>query len=136
MNKHSQIVAVVGIVFDGERVLAMRRAATNEAGAGLWETLSGRVTRGEEPLKAIRREIREECGLEVTLDERPVATYATVRAGSPMIVIAFRARRLGGDVVRSDEHDDHGWWTPAEFRSRSTLTTLADVVDQAARLPW
>ena len=35
---------------DAPRVLALRRAADNLAGAGLWETLSGRVEHGEEPL--------------------------------------------------------------------------------------
>lgn len=126
------VVAVAAVVFKGERVLAMRRASTKDAGAGLWETLSGRVEVGEEPLDAVVREIEEECGLEVRVDPRPVDVYAARRGAAPMIVIVYRADWLAGEVRRSDEHDDHAWWTPAELRERSTLTRLVDAVDVAA----
>ena len=42
------IVAVAGLVVRGSRVLALRRAATNLAGPGLWETVSGRIEQGED----------------------------------------------------------------------------------------
>jgi 8-oxo-dGTP pyrophosphatase MutT (NUDIX family) len=117
------------------RVLAMRRAASNEAGAGLWETLSGRVEQGEEPSAALLREIAEECGLAVALEPRPFASYAASRRGLPMIVILHRARWLAGDVRMSHEHDAFAWLTADEFRARSTLRKLADVVALALSEP-
>ncbi len=129
------VVAVAAVIFDGEgRVLAMRRSADKDAGAGLWETLSGRVEPGEEPLDAMVREIEEECGLEVRIDPRPVDAYAARRNEAPMVVVVYRAERVAGEVRRSREHDDHAWWTPAEFRARSTLTRLADAIESAAAL--
>jgi 8-oxo-dGTP pyrophosphatase MutT (NUDIX family) len=117
------------------RVLAMRRAASNDAGAGLWETLSGRVEQGEEPSAALLREIAEESGLEVALEPRPFASYAASRRGLPMIVILHRARWLAGDVRMSHEHDAYAWLTADEFRARSTLQKLADVVARALSEP-
>lgn len=119
----------------GPRVLAMRRAPTNLAGPGLWETLSGRVEQGEEPHDAVRREIDEECGLTVALESRPFATYAATRRGLPMIVILYRARHLAGEVRRSHEHDAHAWLDAGAFRARSTLDKLACVVERALREP-
>lgn len=116
------------------RVLAMRRAA-DRAGAGLWETLSGRVEQGEEPHDALLREIDEESGLTVALEPRPFATYAAARRGLPMIVILHRARWLAGEVRRSPEHDAHAWLTADAFRARSTLEKLAAVVTRALREP-
>jgi 8-oxo-dGTP diphosphatase len=130
----SFVVAVAAVVFDGERVLAMRRAATKDAGAGLWETLSGRVEPGEQPLDALTREIDEECGLAVRVDPRPVDAYVARRNEEPMLVVVYRADRVSGEVRRSEEHDAHAWWTPAELRARSTLTRLVDAVDRAAAL--
>ena len=52
-----------------------------------------------------------------------------------MGVVVYRARRVGGELVRSDEHDAHAWWTAAEFRSQSTLTRLADAIDAAITTP-
>lgn len=127
----SFVVAVAAVVIRGERVLAMQRAARKDAGAGLWETISGRVEIDEEPLDAVAREIEEECGLEVEIDPHPVDAYAARRNEAPMIVIVYRARHVAGEVCRSDEHDAHEWLTPAELRARTTLTRLADAVDRA-----
>lgn len=132
----AQIVAVAAIVFHNGRVLAMRRAASKDAGAGLWETLSGRVELGEDPVEAVQREIREESGLDVVLDARPLTTYAALRGDKPMTVIVYRAEASTDNVVPSAEHDAHAWLTPAEFRVRSSLARLADAIDYAARLPW
>lgn len=117
------------------RVLALRRAADNLAGPGLWETLSGRVEHGEEPLAAVAREIEEECGLEVALEARPFESYAATRRGHPMIVILYRARYRSGEVRLSAEHDAFAWLTADAFRARSTLTKLADVVARAIAEP-
>lgn len=122
------VVAVAAIIVREGRVLAMRRAAHKDAGAGLWETLSGRVDEGEEPLATVKREILEECALNVHVDPRPLTAYSATRAGKPMIVIVYRAEYLSGEVVRSDEHDDHAWLTPDEFVARSSLTKLARAV--------
>ena len=48
-----------------------------------------------------------------------------------MIVIAFRARHLSGEVALSSEHDAAEWLSAAAFRARSTLLPLVTVVEQA-----
>lgn len=124
------VVAVCAVI-RGDRVLAMRRAPTKDAGAGLWETVSGRVRPDEPLLDAMAREIAEETGLEVALDPRPVDAYVARRGTAPMCVVVYRGTRLAGEVRRSDEHDDHAWLTPSAFRARTTLSRLADAVDRA-----
>ncbi|MGE0785127.1 MAG: NUDIX hydrolase [Sandaracinaceae bacterium] len=124
------VAAVSVLVVREGKVLAMRRAA-HKVGAGLWETVSGRIDRGEDPIDAARREAREETGLDVVLEERPIDAYAARRGEAPMIVIVYRASWIAGEVERSDEHDDHAWWDAREFRAHSTLTRLADAIDRA-----
>jgi ADP-ribose pyrophosphatase YjhB (NUDIX family) len=52
------------LVRDGQgRILLARRAA--DPGAGLWDLVGGFLVEGEEPLDALRREVREETGLDV-----------------------------------------------------------------------
>ena len=84
------IVAVAAIIIRDGKVLAMRRSKTKDAGAGLWETLSGRVGLGEEPLEAVRQEIIEECGLEVEVEIRPFTAYQARRNDAPMMVLIYR----------------------------------------------
>ncbi len=134
-RSQAYVVAAAVAVFQGGRVLALRRAASREAGAGLWETVSGRVKLGEEPVATARREALEESGLSVTVDPRPVTTYPAARAGVPMIVIVYRADAASdATVVRSDEHDADAWLTPDEFAGACRLGPLVQAVYAAARL--
>ncbi len=118
------VVAVAVIIRRENTFLAMRRALTKDAGPGLWEALSGRVEAGEAPLKAAAREVREECGLTVRIDPRPVTSYPATRLGLPMIVIVYRADYGGGEVTLSGEHDRFAWLSPKAFAELSTLTPL------------
>lgn len=130
------IVAVAAMIFREGRVLAMRRALNNPAGPGLWETLSGRVEQGEEPIDAVAREIAEECGVSVQVDPRPYTVYTALRNSKPMMLVLYRARYAGGEVTLSHEHDEYAWLTPEEFATRSTLAKLVNVVRAAALDPW
>lgn len=126
-------VLVAGIaIFREGRVLAMRRAEWKR-GAGLWEVAAGRLEDGETLEEAARREAREETGLEVSIDARPLGAYPV--AGLDCYIVLFRGDAGDGDVVRSDEHDDHRWVTPTQFRALSSLTDLSDAIDRAVLKP-
>lgn len=131
-----QLVAVAAVIVRDRAILAMRRSPCKDAGAGIWETLSGRVEPAEAPLNAVAREIAEESGVDVELDPRPVDAYEAVRGDQPMVVIVYRARWRGGEVVRSDEHDDHCWCTIDEFAARCSLSPLVQAARRALALPW
>lgn len=64
------IVGVGGLIFDGERVLLGLRG--KEPGKGKWSIPGGAVRVGETLEEALKREIREEVGIDVEI-ERIVA---------------------------------------------------------------
>jgi 8-oxo-dGTP diphosphatase len=130
------VVAVAALVLREGRVLAMRRAPTNTAGPGLWETVSGRVEQGEQPWDAVAREIAEESGLSVQVEVRPFDAYAATRRGRPMVVVVYRARHLAGEVRLSGEHDAYAWLDAEAFAARSTLPPLVRAVRKALHEPF
>ncbi len=127
-----QLVAVVVIVFRGDRVLTMRRAAGSEAGPRIWESVSGRVEPGEDPRDAAEREVLEETGLPVMIRDTPVDAYAMKRRGRPMVVIVYRGDAPHGEVARSAEHDAHEW-LPFEEATARMPDRLAQAAWRAAR---
>ena len=128
-NETARFVAAVAVaVFRGGRVLALRRSPLKDAGAGAWEALSGRVRPGEQPLAAARREAREECGLEVAIDPRPVTSYQAKRNLEDMVMVVYRGASKAGDVVLSDEHDACAWMTLPEFARACPFPLLVEAV--------
>lgn len=126
------VAAVAVLIFRDGRVLAMRRAPHKDAGAGLWETVSGRVEPDEQPVDAALREVREETACEVRIDDVPVDAYVARRGERPMLVVCYRAEWVAGEVVRSEEHDAHEWCTADELAERNTPPRLVQAVRRGA----
>ena len=127
------VAAVEVFIFRAGRILAMRRSRNSEAAAGAWDALSGRVRPGEQPHDAARREVREESGLAINLDPRPVTSYVAKRNKDDMMVVAYRAESETGEVVLSHEHDEYEWMTIAEFASACPFPILVEAARLAAR---
>ena len=74
---------------------------------GLWEFPGGKVTDGETPEEACRREIREEVNLEVEVGER-VARVKHAYTHLRVEIEVFECRYAGGEV-RLNGPTDHRW---------------------------
>jgi 8-oxo-dGTP diphosphatase len=59
----SPIVGVGGVIFDGDSVLLAKRG--QEPAKGTWSLPGGAVELGEKIIDALKREIREEVGIEI-----------------------------------------------------------------------
>ena len=127
------VAAVSVAVFRGDRVLVLRRAANADAAPGVWETVSGRIERGEDPLDTAQREVAEETAIEVEVHERPIDSYVAARGDQPMIVVVYRAEWRAGEVKRSDEHDEHAWLRIDELEARGVPARLVTAIEAAAR---
>ena len=57
------IVTAVGCVFRGDRMLLIKRG--QEPSKGQWSVPGGAIELGEKIYDAVRREVREECGIEI-----------------------------------------------------------------------
>lgn len=85
----------VGLVMDGSRVLIQKRPQDAMLG-GLWEFPGGKAEAGETPEDACVRELREELGIEVTV-ESPIALVDHAYSHFKITMHAFRCRLVGGE---------------------------------------
>jgi 8-oxo-dGTP diphosphatase len=106
---------VAAVIFDNGQILACRRNPDRAAG-GLWEFPGGKVEPGEIGKAALVREIAEELGTEIVVDEE-ITTDDTHVDGHTIRLTCFRARLVGPRPVRSSDHDSLLWLDPATLRA-------------------
>jgi ADP-ribose pyrophosphatase YjhB (NUDIX family) len=106
---HKVVAATIPEDTDG-RILLTRRSI--EPGRGKWTFPGGFVDWGEPVDSAALRETWEETGLKVDLDGL-LGVYSY--AGTPIVIVVYRARVLGGTLTVCHENDRVEWVAPAEI---------------------
>lgn len=104
------------IVFNKEgKFLTLHRTSTAPSNPDKWDFPGGDLDFGEDAIKGIIREIKEETGLEVK-DLKPFDIESNIYKDEEFwITIAYTAKVIVDKVVLSFEHDDFKWVTPEEF---------------------
>lgn len=124
-------IATAALVRDG-RILLGHRHPQRRWYPDCWDLIGGHVEAAETPEEAVRRECREELGVEID-----VAVPIEVKFSDPALTMtAFVVTSWRGEPTNQqpDEHDDLRWFTPEEVAH----LTLADpgtrpVLQEAAR---
>ena len=90
----------VVVLWEGKVVLIRRGI---EPFKGCWALPGGFVTYGEEPTVAAVREVREETGLEVTIESLVAATLVRDDPRALLLVPAYLGRVTGGTLQAGDD---------------------------------
>jgi ADP-ribose pyrophosphatase YjhB (NUDIX family) len=107
----SKATAGALVVDDEGRVLLARRAG--EPFKGRWDIPGGFLDEGEHPLDGMRRELREETGLDVEPLEFLGAwmdRYGGDSTAEATLNMYWTARKLGGEEQAADDVDALGWF--------------------------
>lgn len=120
---HSQVTACAVVVDARGRVLLTRRAGPPYA--GYWDLPGGFVGEAEHPNDAVKRELREETGLDVEpggLIGIWIDRYAERGEHGPATMnLYFTASASGGEGEPSDDVAELRWVEPDEFPPRDEL---------------
>ena len=108
------VVVAVGVLIDDEgRVLVSRRAVDAHQG-GLWEFPGGKVEAAESIVDALRRELKEELGVEVD-DSEPLMTIEHDYEDKRVQLDVHRIKRWQGEA-RGLEGQPIAWQFPVDLR--------------------
>ena len=119
-SRHSVSVAAV-ITDDHGRALLIQRRDNHR-----WEPPGGVLELGETIHDGLRREVREETGLDV----EPVTltgVYKNMNRG--IIALVFRCKITGGDLTTTDEASAFRWATANEITDLSDEAYAIRVLD-------
>ncbi|MGV9603846.1 NUDIX hydrolase [Streptomyces sp. NPDC003631] len=117
---HSVSVAGVVVREDG-RLLAIRRADN-----GTWELPGGVLELNETPEAGVAREVLEETGIHVEVDELTGVYKNTTRG---VVALVFRCKPSGGTERTSTESTAVEWLTPDEVSERMAEVFAVRLLD-------
>ena len=106
----------------GGRVLLARRAV--EPDAGLWDVPGGYLEEGEHPLDGLRRELREEAGLEIEPLELLgiwMGSYGDAPDAAATLNLYWRARAADGEPAPADDVSELRWFGADELPAAAEL---------------
>ncbi|MEK7570290.1 MAG: NUDIX domain-containing protein [Patescibacteria group bacterium] len=122
-------VAMKAFIVHQGKVLILRESTKYAEGtnAAKYDIVGGRIKPGQAFDESLRREIREETGLEVQLG-RPfyVGEWRPVVKGEQWQVVAtFFACAADTETVKlSEDHDDYQWIDPKEHANYNLIPNL------------
>lgn len=131
------VAAVGGVVLDGEQVLLVKRALPPRQGE--WSLPGGRLELGESLVDGVRREVKEETGLEVAVGAMVEAFDRVHRdeAGAiryHFVIVDFLCRPLGGTLVAGDDASEVRWVAREAVAALGVNAFAVAVIEKAFRL--
>lgn len=110
------IEVVSGLIFKDERVLFAQRPPSKDY-AYAWETPGGKVEGNESHHAALRRELREELGIEVGAIQNTALWSGEVDRSPrpPVFVLMYAVHEVRGDISPK-EGQGFGWFDAAEIQ--------------------
>jgi type II secretory ATPase GspE/PulE/Tfp pilus assembly ATPase PilB-like protein/8-oxo-dGTP pyrophosphatase MutT (NUDIX family) len=127
-------VYVIRRVADEWRVLVLQRADDTRCPQA-WETVHGRIERGERPEEAALRELREETGLVADrLYNATVQPFYLHGWGSVQLAIVFAAVVAREEIRLSPEHQRYEWLSVEEAIVRFVWPRSGDALSAIASL--
>ena len=122
------------VVWDENRILLVQRGKAPYQGQ--WTLPGGMIELGETVEMAARREIREECGIEISAPEllTNVDVIKYVDGGDleyHYVLLTLVARVLQGPVIASDDAQAAGWFTHDEWQELALAEQTEAVLELA-----
>lgn len=111
-------VAVKSLIVRNNRILIIKRNSNEDFFANEWDLPGGKVLFGENPLNALKREVKEECRLEIKpIKPIDVWTFFKNNKQTQVIGITFLSKIISGKLKLGDEHSDYKWIRITEVKN-------------------
>lgn len=133
VKKRNIWVPVVTAIMKRQGKVLVGQRPDNGALARTWEFPGGKIELGESPEQALKRELKEELGVDAEIG--PLKFVATHTYGKTGILFLFYEVKFWKGQTKTQQHLDLRWVTPKELKelelpeaNRKFLKEIMDVL--------
>ncbi|HEY1074564.1 MAG TPA: NUDIX domain-containing protein [Patescibacteria group bacterium] len=104
-------VVASAVIYKDNHILIAKRAATKKVFPNAWEIPGGKVEVGESPQQALKREVKEELGIDIEVMQ-PLCVYSSQIGNEWWTEIDFVAVLLLPSqtiTLNTHDHSDYAW---------------------------
>ena len=133
-NNIIQRIAAKAVIVNDGKVLIIRESSSYEEGTnmGKYDFPGGRIEPGEALETALKREAKEECGLDIQIGQpfyvgewRPVVKGAKLQ----IFGIFFKCRAENSKIVLGSDFDDYKWIGYDEREKFNLLPAVGEAIE-------
>lgn len=98
------------------RILLLKRADSDEHG-GMWESAGGGIDEGENTIDAVKREVKEETGLDIEVEHQHNVVFSDdANPEKRYQAHLFKATTFSGEIkLIPEEHSEYRWVKRSEL---------------------
>lgn len=112
---------------DKNRVLVLRRDLNDDIYPGFWDLPGGGIKENETPQEGAEREVLEETGLRVKLEED---YFETKTYSDGEVNYVFKAKLVDGDVAVSNEHSESRWVSKDDWEGLEYTSDVKNILEK------
>ena len=137
MYPSKPLIGVGAAVFRGIEVLLIRRG--NPPLYGAWSLPGGRVKEGEDLKRALCREVREECSIDIEVGDL-ITEFAYIerdeqkRVKYHYVVFDFKAQYLSGNLARASDVLEARWVPIEQLEAFDLTDKVREVIRDGAEM--
>ncbi|MBD3355394.1 NUDIX domain-containing protein [Candidatus Woesearchaeota archaeon] len=102
-------IAAKSFIVRDDKLLVVKRADDDTEQPSIWEIPGGRLKPGEHPVSGLKREVKEETGLDVEVLHPLNVQHFTRGDNQKITMLIFLCRSIDNNIRLSSEHSAHDW---------------------------
>ena len=102
-------IAVKSFIVKDGRLLILKRASDEVQMPNIWEIPGGRLEPGENPFEGVKRETKEETGIDIEVVHPLSVRHFKRDDGQTITMLIFLCKALNEEIKISKEHSDFEW---------------------------
>ncbi len=118
-------VIVGSIIEKSGKILILQRSKKDKHRPEMWDMPGGEINHGEDIIDCIKREAKEESGLDVDVFV-PIDVFSTEFEDEHYVSIVYVSNFKSGEIKLSEEHQSFKWIDPKKAIESEDLTPFLE----------